>query len=495
MLGKIFEFLKSPTGVLLFLLLAFFCKQVFYIALLPIFDGQDEARHYNTIQYLLQPQEAINENGRIERSARSDSWSKEDLSTYNFSEEIQKTAQASNVDILRSQIYNTVIFSSSYDGPNEESITAHSWRPYNYYFPPDIAGKSSLYHKIAAGIEKIFSGKDILVRFYLIRVFSALLGTLAVFLSYQIARTSGFSGRASLVLAGMIAFQPRFSEYFTNINYDVLLIPMFFLFMLGGVLALRDGLNRKNLAILLGAMAGAILTKATGYILVIVFLPLFFFLLMKKIDTDKKIWRLPFFAVSGLVIASVVVFLYQKFFGHSYLSHDIVPSLQRYLSNTLSWSKLLPSSTYWGGNDWSQNVLFERVPRIIAAVEIAALLGFVHFFIARLFSLPYPKFVPEKKYVFFFTIVWLALEAGVRIADWAAYNHVGSMSEGLGTPGRYFLPALAAHLLLIFAGIGYLLAFLHLGKIFENILIAFLVLMFAFHTYFLFNVIILRFYF
>jgi hypothetical protein len=69
------------------------------------------------------------------------------------------------------------------------------------------------------------------------------------------------------------------------------------------------------------------------------------------------------------------------------------------------------------------------------------------------------------------------------------------MKWSLGTPGRYFLPNLASHILLVGAGLGALLASFKKEKYFETTLLTLLIGMFAFMMYLTFDVIILRFYF
>ena len=54
---KDLTFYKNPTFVLILILGVFFLKGVFLATIFPIFGGQDESRHYNTIQYLAEPAE------------------------------------------------------------------------------------------------------------------------------------------------------------------------------------------------------------------------------------------------------------------------------------------------------------------------------------------------------------------------------------------------------------------------------------------------------
>ena len=330
------DFYKDPRMILALILVVFFLKGVFLATLQPIFTGQDEARHYDTVQYLAEPIGAVAEAEKIQKNNYDKARDKDDFDTYNFSEEIQKTAEATDTDILRGEIYNTIRFSDSSEGINETAITAKAWRPYNYYSDPDIAGTTSLYHKTASQIEKLFSDQDILMRFYLIRIFSVILGTFAVFLCYQIARTIGFSTKVSLILTAILAFQPKFSLYFTNINYDVFLIPSFFLFTYAGVLTLKNGLNWKTLSLLLLSILIATETKGTGYILVIVFLSLIAYFLYEKVKLQDKKIRYAIYGLCFIASLAIVSFLFNHFFQIKNLS-----SISDYLSKTITWNKFI----------------------------------------------------------------------------------------------------------------------------------------------------------
>jgi hypothetical protein len=65
-------------------------------------------------------------------------------------------------------------------------------------------------------------------------------------------------------------------------------------------------------------------------------------------------------------------------------------------------------------------------------------------------------------------------------------------SLDLGTPGRYFLPNIAAHIALVFTGLGMLL---RKEKYFRASLIISFLLVFSYCLYMIFDVVMPRFYF
>ena len=486
---------KKPRFILTLLLVTFFLKGVFLATLYPIFGGQDEARHYSGVQYLAEPDSVRADTNKDPRPNDNTLWEKDNFDSYNFSEEIQKTAQATDTGVLRGDIFNTIGFAQGQDGKNEALIDSKVWQPYNHYSQPDIASaQSSLYHQLASFIERFFADQSILVRFYSIRILSVLLGTFAVLLAYRIARTIGFAEKHALILAAIVAFQPKFSFYFTNINYDVLLIPMFFLFTYAGALILKRGLDWKNAALLVLPMVVAIQTKATGYILVIAALGLVTCLLYEKVRTRSA--RTKNIAYGAAAFASLFVahYIYTHFLVSTNSFTRTVASIGDYVSRNITFGKfVMPSDTYWGTLSWVHNLVIAHTADILLIVELAALVG-LGFFRLSGKATKSLDFLPKKKYVLFLIGMVVALELGIRVADWHVFSGSGSMKYSLGTPGRYFLPNLEAQIILIATGLGALLHHFKKERYFEPTLLGGLILMVALNLYLIFDVIVLRFY-
>ncbi|QQS15838.1 MAG: glycosyltransferase family 39 protein [Candidatus Moraniibacteriota bacterium] len=479
---------QHPLFLISLLLAAFFFKGVFLVALFPIFTGQDEARHYNTLQYFNQPK-IPNE----KMTHRPYIQNKEDFSDYNFSEEIINTGKAAGIDDLRHGLFDTQPFvSESFDGPNESSITQKTWKPYNFTAPADIAGTGSFYHKVASEIESALSQHDILVRFYAIRIFSVFLGTIAVLLAFLIARALRFDLFTSTLFAALVAFQPKFSMYMTNINYDALLIPSFFLFTWGGVLSLQKGLNWKSFIVMLTAVAIGLLTKGTAIVLLAAFLGIIVFHILAlarrtfNATTTIKSVGVALFVIVGIFILSSGRYHYTTLIPVGDSLSITISSLESYLDKSLTFGRFaLSSRTYWGTLGWNDDFLANHLTDILSRVEGIAALGLVLF----LFTKNKPDFLPEKCSVIFLIAMILALQLGIRAADWNIFAHTGSLV--LGTPGRYFLPNLATHIILVFIGLGMLLG---TRERFKNVLIGGVILMCFFSIFLTLDTILPRFY-
>ena len=160
--------------------------------------------------------------------------------------------------------------------------------------------------------------------------------------------------------------------------------------------------------------------------------------------------------------------------------------LQNYLSKSLTLGRFaLSSRTYWGSLGWFDGFVEKNFTDFVWTIQTLSAFGIILF----LFSKKRLAFLPPKKYVLFLIGMIVALQFGIRMADWKVFSETGKLI--LGTPGRYFLPNLVSHIALVFIGLG---ALLRKESYFKNILSAGLILMFSFSLYLILNVIIPRYY-
>lgn len=474
--------LNNTYLILSFILAAFLCREAFLVTLFPLFTGQDEARHYNTIQWLAE--------GRLEsceNTATDDEQNKQDLSTYRFSEEIRETSTAAGLGVWREENYRKPDFPPGNTGFNESSIKEHTWTKEMAACPPDIAANAqhfSLYHWLGNLIETNWDKADILTRFYLIRLMGILLGALTVALAYFAAVEAGLSYRTSLLIAFILSLQPKLSVYTTNINYDIILIPCFTIFTFAGLRFLRQGVTPRNTLLLILALTGAVLTKGTGLILFGGLL----FLIVWAIFYQQQDWWRKLSRIQWLIGIILVIGLGSTLIT-TYSLFSLLPSLNpasffEYLGKSLP--KIPSSSTnFWGVISWTSVHHGHWFVWGIWAIEALALFGLFRFFRTKV---PLTH-LPTKTAILFLLTLFVSLQLGVRLHDWHVFQGTGSLA--LGTPGRYFLPTLLPKLLLIAAGLG---ALLKRPIFFERFLILFAILILAFHLYNTWLIILPRFY-
>ncbi|HAT73760.1 MAG: hypothetical protein US30_C0004G0142 [Candidatus Moranbacteria bacterium GW2011_GWF2_36_839] len=480
--AQILNFIKNPKLILTLILVIFFLKGVFLCTLSPIFTGQDEARHYSSLQYRAEPKDKNWE--KIDRPVGS--IKSINIADYNFSQEMIHAGEMADYNVFRHQMYNTVNFSDGYNGVNEAEINRQLWKPYNYFKQPDIVGGKNLYYSIAVSLEKILSGSDILVRFFSNRILSTVLGTIGIFLAYLIFKNIGLKEKASLILTAITAFQPKYGMYFANINYDVLLIPLFFIFTLGAILSLRNGFNWKNGSLMLLAIGLGFFTKPTALILL---LPFFGLIVYFTYSNYKKKINLKIILLAIIIFIIIAYFSNYNFISILPFKHNLPEtfrSLGAYLSESLTMGRFaLSSRTYWGSLGWFSNAIDQNFTNFVWTIQTISVVGIILF----LFSKKKLDFLPEKKYVVFLVGMIIALQFGIRMADWKVFMGAGELE--LGTPGRYFLPNLVSHIALVFVGLGYLL---QKENRFKNALLVGLIAMLSFSMYLTFNIILPRYY-
>ncbi len=499
---------KSSKFILFIILTAFLFRGVFLVAVFPIFKGQDEARHYNTIQYLSTGKNKVCQN-KLDEQELEDRQNKQDLSTYRYSDEIREAVLVSQNKQVRGNYYDKVVFTNNLNGLGEREFKQQQYSKVQRLCPPDVATSMfnkdgfGIYHKFLATVENLLANQNIFVRYDTLRIISVLMGVLFLYLSYQIFLTVGLSKKQSLILTTIISFQPKLAIYFTNINYDVFLIPIWTGFVLLGVRILKSGWNIWRGVGLLALFVLGIKTKPTAVALMGVVVYLMIYSLWKnrkKIKYDKML-----LSVAVAVSVFGVYFVSKKV---DILTLFTMGSFGLYL--TKSFSKIYGSSRdYWGAIGWNGSIWPMIYVKIIWFLEWVAWIGLIIFIIcpwiknfAKVQLLQFCKgstFVrlrKQKKYLWFMLVGIISLQVGIRVADWKVFTESGSLA--LGTPGRYWLPNIVPHFVLLAMGLKIVTGFFKSKRLreryFELSLLVFLVLMILYWSYEVFDVVIPRFY-
>ena len=421
--------------------------------LLPFLQGPDEQIHYATIQKWAEPEEkpwTVRESREINKS--------DDIRTYRISEEVRETAHRLQFDEIKWQANNTQSFvSGSPYGEKESEITNNTWGRYIDTVPANTSGTWSLYYWIGSAVERAFDQLGILYRLFLSRFLSVLIGAATACLAFLIGRRLGWSTSASTLFASLIAFQPMFLATSAVINIDILLVFSSTLFLLGAIDLLQDQRpTAKSISTVLTAIVIALFTKGPGVILIPLTLLLAFFIVhsqySKKYPDLLPRSILGVFVITSLAFIFIPSHILSNFLhlGASSVFETPFASLSAYLEKSLSLGSLIwTSTTYWGSFGWLDTNLPESILRIILAVETTALFGLIW-----LFRDPNPPhFLPEKRTLLFALASIVLLQIAIRFFDWRILDTTGKMLSG--TPARYFLPNIAAHFLLLVAGLGY----------------------------------------
>jgi hypothetical protein len=478
---------KLSGIVLAILLFTFLAKGLFFVALFPLFQGPDEQVHYTTIQQRAEPKEKT---WPIEKLPETKHDGK-DISTYNFSEETTKSAQAVQFDEVKFQGENTQIFSEGSSGPGESAIKAHTWKPYIDTYPAATSGTDSIYYTLATWMEKWLASESLLARFFSIRMLSLLFGLGVVWLAYLTARRVNLSEWQSLVLAVLIAFQPMFTATSTMVNIDIALIFAFSLFVYAAAGLLSDAFRWRDAALLLLAVGLGVFSKGPGIVLAVVAAPLLVWVGYTRFPERRRL--LTRGGGAALIIACALL----AFVGRGYLANitnfhasskfdSPLTSLMAYGEKTLDRDGFFKTAaSYWGHFGWLDTPVSDTALHVIWNLEIIALAGVILFLLT---TNPQP-YLPRKQYIIFSLGIIIALQLAIRFYDWRVFDATKQVL--IGTPGRYFLPNIIPHMLFLATGLGF---FTRTKRQFDILLKALLVLMALFSLYAMFNVILPRYY-
>lgn len=429
----------------------FFVLGTWLALLVPFLQGPDEQVHYATVQHWSEPAE---KNWSMTR--RPESNQSEDIRTYSFSEEIQETAYRMQFDEIKWQPTNTQVFSVERNGPAEDEIIKNDWGRHIDTYPVNTSGTWSLYYWLGSSIETFFSSSTIFDRLFLARLLSVCIGTLTVVIAFMSARRLGWSPTIASLFASLIAFQPMFLATSAVINIDILLIFAFSLFFYGAILWIVTGPTALSISVVLTAMLIGLFTKGPGVVLIGLLFVLILFSGYRRYGAQYRDF-FPYCLLAGFVIASfffiftpaqiLANFLH---LGTASVFSTPLESIGAYLEKTLSFGAISwTAMTYWGNFGWLDASLPNSVLSLILAIEIVAVFGLIWLF----FDKAHSRFLPSKPILLFALVSIIFLQFAIRFFDWRIFDATGKILSG--TPGRYFLPNIIPHFLLLASGLGY----------------------------------------
>lgn len=439
---------QKPTLLLIVLLVLFSLKGIFLAVLMPLFQNPDELTHYATVQHWATESTTfpfISES-KTTVSPTSDDAHREP------SPEVIAAARSEQFDEIQASSHNIRHFADSSIRAYESNSTLST--------PPligNISGTRSIYYLLASHVERVFENESIFTRVFFSRLLSVFIGVGIIIIAYLTARKIGFSDYNSLLIATLLAFQPMLSITAAQINIDIALILAFSLFLYAGASLLRDGFGTRRLFLILGAAVLGLFSKGPGIILLIMIYPLLAWLtyrwlrlptrqyLIRLIGTTVLLFTLIFFTVPKGFLLDITRISAQSHF------HSPLLSLGAYLDKAINIGEFRDTArSYWGHFGWLDHAIADWSLSIIIVITITGFLGTLWY----LFSRQHTPYLPERKYLIFLLGMVLALELAIRFYDWRVFDLTGQIL--IGQPGRYFLPNLIAHLIIIVTGFSFL---------------------------------------
>ncbi len=442
----------STQKIILFALLCFFLvKGAILSFLVPAFQNPDEQIHYGTAQFLAEPTLKTWPIRKLESRRLSSA----DIATYGFSEEVIRSAQAVQFDEIKSEKQNIQNFSTL---NIENEILTNNWQRYIDTYPDNASGTKSIYYLFSSWLERLLSDENIFVRIFSMRFLAVLFGIGVTIFAYLTAKKIGLSENASLLLTMVLTFQPMFSITAAQVNIDIALVFAFSLFLFAGVSLLRDGLTWSHALLLISAAILGLFSKGPGIVLVAMLYPLLAWTSYRALNLPLKKF-LTLLAGASIFLASTTFLIIPKsyfvnitnFTAQSKFSSTI-ESIGKYLDKTLSSGELRDTArSYWGHFGWLDNAIPDWTLSVIILITIVGFIGTVWYLCSqRKFT-----YLPEKRFLVLFLGMIIALQIAIRFYDWRVFDYTGQIL--IGQPGRYFLPNVIAHLIIITTGIGFLL--------------------------------------
>ncbi|MFA9262138.1 MAG: DUF2142 domain-containing protein [Undibacterium sp.] len=465
----------------------FFVIGTWFALLVPFFQGPDEQVHYATLQRWAEPDKKtwpITEDSGLNQG--------NDIRTYHFSEEVRETAHRLQFDELKWQPTNTQSFSVSPEGQREAEVIGNNWKRYVDVYPANTSGTWSLYYWLGSDIERFLAGQSILDRIFFARLFSLCIGALTVLVAFMTARRLGWSPVLATLFSSLIAFQTMFLATSAVINIDILLVFAFSIFFYGAVLWITDGLTVKPVSITLAAALIGIFTKGPGIVLLGLLAVILLFSGYRRYRARCQD-LLPYCLLAGSAIVSLFFLLTPAHIlanflhlGSASVFSGPIESIGAYLEKTFtSGAFIWTAMTYWGSFGWLDTNLPESIVSFILATEVVGIFGLIWL----LFDKNPPRFLPNKQILLFALISLIFLQLAIRFFDWRIFDTTGKIL--IGTPGRYFLPNIIPHLLLIVSGLGY---FTRTRESFQKLLLTLSISLFALTSYALWFIILPRYY-
>lgn len=475
------------------LLLITLLKGVVWAAAVPLFQAPDEQFHYATIQYHALPKgyEPVSKDFPSSKTTFGD------INTQNLSPELRSFLEKTEFDKIRWKPDNQMTFAeNSSFGTGEEELRNGSLSRFIERFPPWlIESYGPAYYKSMGLVEKALSGESIMERVFAIRLFSVFLGTLLVLCSYFIFRELFLDKTESVMLAGVVSFQPMLTFIDSSINIDPLLFLSFAVFILGSVRILRGNIDIWSILLVLAGMKIGIYAKQPGYFTLAALptLILFYFLLYQK---D----RLAHFSKNQRILGTIALFataLGTAWFAVRNFFPGITKPLllaPKYFLHEIKYEPMLGKTlSYWGNFGWFDAPLARFFVSAIWFLLFLSVIGMARYFTGHFFSKSQKS--GEERIFFFQMLYFLFFVTGVSLmihfVNLQFVNPANVAEQPLGTQGRYFFPSLIPRMSLLAFGFAWLLPKIEKKWIF----LTFLAAMVFLNLWSLFGLIIPRYYF
>lgn len=453
------------------IIIAVFLKQLLWVIFIPMWQFPDEQAHFADVQKYA-------ENNFIKTDIRS-STSREIFE----SEKLLGTARdwAGNNQFTHNNKYN-ISYTENKNGFFENEIKN---MPFNYrkeLVINEATGYPGLYYQFAGIFYKLAYQNNLIDRLFVSRLNNIFLYLCTIYVVWKIGEIlfkKDYLLRATYIT--MVAFHPMLSFVYGGINSDNLFILLFSIAIYINLLIVNKGWKFRYLLSYFITLYLGLITKPQAPLIALCCIYPFVYSL---INSKNKL--LPILVFMVLLYVGLKYFLFGiinnvQFLPNIALLEDIFqnksPSWPGYFKTTLihTYREVIP--WYWGVFRWLSLTYPRFVHRILNWLTVIGVAGLVFFIKNTIVSDKNNKF-KNKLWLNTGFLIYVSIMYYLSLF---VYDFLFIRTRGfsLGVQGRYYLPAVAAHMAILLIGLNTLIPVKYKNLILKIVASGFIIL----HTY------------
>lgn len=432
------------SKLLKLLIIAAFFNCISWILLIPIWQYPDEQAHFAQVQ-------DIAEIGRVPVGVPDTS------NEILLSEKILETERndLGNNKFTYHPEYK-IQYADSLYGPKEREIIDIDKSERQNLVKNEATFNPPLYYFMAATFYKAFSFGNLIDRVFAVRLMSAIIFLLTIFLAYNIGRlVFGKDQVFAVVLASVVAFKPMLVFSSTGVLPDTLTNLLFTIVIFFSLKIVESGLKPIFIiALFILIILGVQTRQQFLIVLLIISLPVIY-----KLKMDIKVLKR-----TGFLIAALVLFFFWAIFfetGIPFFTNFKIPegsiitdnrniTLSSFVDYVVKSSQLTVNEIfpwYWGVYKWLSLTLPLEIYRVFKIIILISGAGMI---LKLSKDMKRHKFEKETL-ILAILLVWSFLYyLAFLIWDYLFRQRYG---YSFGMQGRYFFPLVVVHLALLLLGL------------------------------------------
>lgn len=440
---------SNSTKILIIILIASFFNGLSWAALIPLWHTPDEQAHFAQAQNI-----AVGVHPTVGSSTSKDIvFSEKQLQTHRDNRGNNKFTYHPEYKIF----YTSTTF-----GLYEREIEQLSPQLRKEFVLQEATGYPPLYYGYIAIINKIFWSGGLITRVFLSRIATVILGLCTTVTTYWLARRVFHLEFYALIATALVSFHPMWKFVGSGVTSDALMNLLYPLTLLLFLNAYEHATN-KNIIFAFGVFLLAMMTKTQSILLLGWIIPIVIPILFKRNQSISPALKFLLLTGVSIILFSVTVNILATFFPMlvNPLTKNIaifkgsgIPDIALFRSNHPTLAEYIRSvgvelykqtlPWYFGVYRWLSLTLPIIVYRMIKGILVVSFAGWIIGLCRRRVT----KLLSSSIIVLFVSSVMYA--GGIL-----AWNFLYWQSHGfpLGIQGRYFFPNLPEHMILILAGL------------------------------------------